>query len=177
MSVSTVVITADYNIFFIQGDDDIQEGVPLTASHFDYGEEWLIDAQGDRALVHAGQWGPILVTIQALDRDPGPVDDALRASWEDLCEASIEAPHGDLMLVSLSNGPAEESADMLTPHGPGTYRLRVAATGRTEYWDGVAPVDRRPAVRMLIQTWQAAASPRVLHQHRNRFTGEIVRHT
>ena len=168
MQEATVTIRADYNLLFIQDVDDVR---PLGAA---ISEPWLLATESDRVAIHAGQTGLISVTTQAWAAPPLPVDDQFRSRWEDIAEMSFTASTDDLVLTSLLDGPPMGGLDSLTPHGPGAYRVRVAAIGRTEYWDSVAPPEKQPAVQLLVQLWPSKSADAILYQYKNRFTGQLA---
>ncbi|MDI9979430.1 hypothetical protein [Rhodococcus sp. IEGM 1307] len=168
MQEATVTIRADYNLLFIQDVDDVR---PLGAA---MPEPWLLATESDRVAIHAGQTGLISVTTQAWAVPPPPVDDQFRARWEDIAEMSFTASTDDLVLTSLLDGPPMGGLDSVTPHGPGSYRVRVAAIGRTEYWDSVAPPEKQPAVQLLVQLWPSKSADAILYQYKDRFTGQLV---
>lgn len=89
--------------------------------------EWWPDDEDEefsRFIVKTGsQWGPFGVVLQVLDTDPDPVE----SHWEDVVEVSVEVAESVLISEIVDDDPVGAVAP-----SPGTYRMRVAATGRTE---------------------------------------------
>jgi hypothetical protein len=119
----TVELGSDEHGFAIEGP------VPSLQSSPALPENTLIDWWPDRDpdlsgfVVKTGsQWGPFGVVMQVLDADPGPAP----TRWQDVVELSVEIT-GDLYVGEIVNGPVGSVAAQ-----PGSYRMRVAAEGRTE---------------------------------------------
>ncbi|MFF4061348.1 hypothetical protein ACFYZ8_35700 [Streptomyces sp. NPDC001668] len=72
--------------------------------------------------------------------------------WEEVIEASVHAPAGDLKVESLERGPDTQSVQFLSPSGPAWYRLRVHARGREIHRDGVR---MEPVEDYLLIVWPA----------------------
>ncbi|GAA4301681.1 hypothetical protein BJY14_007725 [Actinomadura luteofluorescens] len=129
----------DYHQFLLMKPDQ-QDYVPEEAGR-------LLSTTGEGVLVHTGiANGNVAVHIEIHDHQP-PLDDA---DWEEVAEASTKVEHGPLMVRCLTADPP--ALPMLTPAGPGTYRLRAHARGRDIAYDGC--VSRSPEV-YLIQIWPA----------------------
>ncbi|MGP3998689.1 hypothetical protein [Streptomyces sp. 8N706] len=56
--------------------------------------------------------------------------------WEEIVEASVHAPHGELRVDTLYDGPPDQ-LPLLSQAGPGWYRLRAHARGRDIAHDAV----------------------------------------
>lgn len=70
--------------------------------------------------------GYVRVQTRVLDARPHIECD----EWEEVVEASVHAPTGDLKVESLDLGPDTEFVQSLSPSGRGWYRIRVHARGR-----------------------------------------------
>ena len=169
MEEHQIIVDVDYNLLLIQ--DHLETRLLGVA---DEGERWFLRTEPDRVVIHTGQWGPVAVTVQVRDTAPSPVDEQFRSRWEDIAARSFITSSEDMRLGSITGGHVPD-IDTLTLAGPGSYRIRAAAVGRTRYWDAVAPIEEQPAVRMLLQVWPAEPSSSILHQYKDRFTGSIVR--
>ncbi|WP_413755053.1 hypothetical protein [Streptomyces sp. MMBL 11-3] len=71
------------------------------------------------------------------------------ASWEEIVEISVHAPAGLLKVESLEKGPVVR-LPLLSRTGPGWYRLRVHARGRSMPADSVST---EPAEDYLLELW------------------------
>jgi len=85
------------------------------------------------------------VDVEVVPLDAAPAAD-LDASWQDVAECSLHTDNGRIFLNSLMDGARGPN---LASTGPGTYRLRLAATDRDE------TEGRRPRERHLLQVWPA----------------------
>ncbi|MFD7733414.1 hypothetical protein ACFV6F_23875 [Kitasatospora phosalacinea] len=114
----------------------------------------LIIAMLAGARIHTGiNMGPVRVTATALRQRPSPVEDI--DGWDEVVEASVYAPRGQLRIESLEEGPVP-GLPLLSPAGPGWYRLLVRARGRDGAYD--AAVDR-PTEDYVITAWPEQPSP------------------
>lgn len=108
------------------------------------------------ALVFAGiSQGYVRVRAVAAEQAPADAD---RAAWEDIVDVSVTAPHGELRVDSYEDGPAQ-TLPLLSPHGSGTYRLRVHARGRDLYYDRLRT---EPSEDYLIVSWPAPPAPEMI---------------
>lgn len=89
--------------------------------------------------------GPVLAECQALLGPPAQ----LAGGWEDIAEVSLDVGDWALAVTGWSDEPPPPRLDAA---GPGTYRVRVHASGRDTAWD--APVSE-PVERFLVQAWPA----------------------
>lgn len=129
--------------------------------------QWWPDREADLSgfLVSTGsQWGPFSVVVQVHDADPGPVE----TDWQDVVEVSVEIDD-EITVGEIVDGPV----DSVTA-APGSYRLRVAAKGRTEsaQRDFAFPdeedddeTEPDPLEHYLLTLWPApTAPPHVIRQ-------------
>ncbi|MFI5865841.1 hypothetical protein [Streptomyces sp. NPDC051546] len=87
---------------------------------------------------------------------PPPAD---TEGWEEVVEVSVHADEVDLAL-NYFDGQGPSNPPALSDQGPGWYRMRVHARGRTLAPDGVS---EEPIEDYLITTWpQQPTAPAVL---------------
>jgi hypothetical protein len=114
------------------------------------------------AMVHAGvDRGTVTVSVDAVDSRPElntPEQWAALSEWEDIAEVSIYVPNGDLRVDRLEYGPFDARVDLplLSPFGPGHYRMRIHARGRDRYYDKVVE-DSGEAFYLV--TWPQPPAP------------------
>ncbi|MGA4948413.1 hypothetical protein [Streptomyces lydicamycinicus] len=89
--------------------------------------------------------GHVRVTAQCLDAAP-PVE---ATDWEEIVEISVRSVEGDLRINS-GYDIAPDDLPLLNPQGPGWYRMRVHASGRSINPDGVSD---EPVEDYLIAVW------------------------
>lgn len=94
--------------------------------------------------------GPVQVRAEAAATEP-PLD---AGTWEEVAEASFDAPVGQVRVTPLFEDPVQ-GLPVLTS-GPGTYRVRVHATGRNEARNRVVGSTTES---YLVQVWPAAPRP------------------
>ena len=118
----------------------------------------LIRVMSVGARVHTGiDIGPVRVTVDTHDTPPDRIDDSL--PWDEIVEVSLAAPLGELRVDSPQTGPVMELPP-LTPHGPGTYRLRIHARGRDASVHTVQ--GDLPPEEYLLTSWPAVPSPELV---------------
>lgn len=146
----------------------------------------LIDPQpGGVALVFTGvHTGEVNVTVDVRDDAP-PVN---TEDWEEVVEVSLEAPNGDLWLAGpAAETPSQQLYPLLTPHGPGHYRIRVHARGRDgdqeldagHSWDeadGARDEEEEedldnvePTEHYLIITWPSEPAPQTIYKWTDKY--------
>lgn len=100
----------------------------------------------------------------------GPPTEPDASAWEEVCEASVPAPHGRLRVGSLYDGPVS-SLPLLSPAGPGWYRVRACARGRDTARDAV---QTEPTEDYLLVCWPAPPTTPVVLRATDR-TGRGLR--
>lgn len=94
--------------------------------------------------------GSVTVAAEVLSatpgEDPGP-------EWETVAEEPFEATVGELVVQGVESAPPEE-LPVLTPDGPGDYRVRVCARNRD-----VDYLARPSTESYLIQVWPSPPAP------------------
>lgn len=153
-----VVIESEYTSFSIgSGFDTAMSGPTLPTNTLVQfpggGDQW------DAIWILTGtQFGPFSVTARELIAEPGPPGE----EWEDVVELSVESAGA----LSVIEDFAEPRAPLSS--GPGSFRIRVSARGRTE---SAARATREPhetedtAVPLehyLVELWPASVSPAVV---------------
>ncbi|MBV9869186.1 MAG: hypothetical protein JO214_00945, partial [Frankiaceae bacterium] len=100
------------------------------------------------------------ISVEVLESAPGEQD----GDWQDVVEFEITTEDGDIRLVALMDGPKGPN---LAPAGPGSYRFRLAATGRD-------PVDgKKPREQHQLQAWPVTtASPATIIQLTSTFAAD-----
>jgi hypothetical protein len=133
--------------------------------------EWWPDRDADLSgfVVKTGsQWGPFAVVMQVLDTDPGTLD----LSWQDAVELSVEIS-ADVYIGEIVDGPVGS----VTP-ASGSYRMRIAAEGRTESAarDASFPdeedADETALERYLLQLWPAPPSAPIIVRQDSQYAKE-----
>ncbi|MQS38006.1 hypothetical protein [Streptomyces katsurahamanus] len=134
--------------------DDLSFGV------LDYGDipietaDWtngLVAVMSDGAVICTGiHTGNVLVRVALHPFAPSDAGDG----WEETAEVSVHSRRGLLRVESYEDG-AVEDLPLLSTAGPGWYRLRVHARGRSINPDGVQDT---PVEHYLLAIWPAPPS-------------------
>ncbi len=146
--------------FFVS--DSLGESPPFEMMDFSTG---LAGVMESTLLMSAGvNRGLVTVSADVADSRPAletPEQWATVADWEDIAEISLYVPHGDLRVDQLEYGPYEPRVNLpvLSPFGPGHYRIRVHARGRDRHRDQV--VDHSSAEFHLL-TWPQPPAPALI---------------
>ncbi|MEU8543144.1 hypothetical protein AB0C52_24705 [Streptomyces sp. NPDC048717] len=120
----------------------------------------LIGSHHDTVCVLTGiNCGEVLLSVLRADTDPGPD----KAPWDDIAEAPLHAPAGTLHYTALMGNTGEEPQEPyetnLAHAGPGEYRLRLHARGRSINPDGVQGEGEPVTEHYLLQLWPQRALP------------------
>jgi hypothetical protein len=116
----------------------------------------LIVTMASGAMIYTGiDRGYVNVTVELRTAAPEEIDPG---SWDDIVEASITSPHGHLCVELLEYAADDVGPELplLSPQGPGSYRLRAHARGRDRYYD---QVQNEPAEDYLLIVWPADPAP------------------
>lgn len=95
------------------------------------------------ALIYAGvDRGTVTVSVHVVESRPVlnmPEQWSELAEWDDVAEVSLYVPNGDLRVDQLEYGAHDPRIDLpvLSPFGPGHYRMRIHARGRDRHYDKV----------------------------------------
>ncbi|WP_437074897.1 hypothetical protein [Streptomyces sp. enrichment culture] len=138
----TALVFAEYHLFQIKDPEGaLSDDVHRT-------DNGLVSALGGNIEVLTGiHTGNVEVTVELHTQRPDPVGD-----WEEIAEISCHSPSGEMLVTPLMDDPADLPS--LAFQGPGSYRLRVHATGRGLAIDGSSV--RGVVEAYLIQSWPAA---------------------
>jgi hypothetical protein len=127
----------------------------------------LIAVQPGAAVIFTGiHTGVVAVSIEVRDVRPEQVDGT---GWDDVVEVSLEAIGGRVLVV----GPFADTGDVLpvlTPAGPGHYRVRVHVRGRDTAVDGVA---FEPFEEYLIIVWPDRPAPDTVHKQTDGYGASV----
>jgi hypothetical protein len=149
MMASTSVLVPVVDRSFGLLDDGI---TPSGLANYSTG---LVVVMSIGARIHTGiDTGPVWVRAVPLAAHPpeGPRSDT---DWTEVVEAGINLPHGNLRIDSLAHGLVP-GLPLLSPSGPGWYRVLVKARGRDVAHDAV--VDD-PVEDYEITIWPEPPSP------------------
>lgn len=126
------------------------------------GDEWPVEtAEWSNGLVAVMAVGALIRTGIAVGRvavvvdvrdTPAPLS---TEPWEEVVEVSVEAPRGELHVVSVADSFLH-SLPLLSSGGPGEYRIRVHARGRELGYDLTS---MEPTEQYLIISWPARSAP------------------
>ena len=114
------------------------------------------------------QWGPFEVVLQVLAADPGPAGE----QWQDVVELSVTVS-SNVSVGEIVDGPV---GGVEAPSG--TYRMRVAASGRTESAErdrasSDDEQDEAPALEQYqIAIWQAEPVAPVIIRQDSKFAND-----
>lgn len=116
----------------------------------------LIVTMASGAMIYTGiDRGYVNVTVELRTAAPEDVDPG---SWDDIVEASINSPHGHLCVELLEYAADDVGPELplLSPQGPGSYRMRAHVRGRDRFYD---QVQNEPAEDYLLIVWPADPAP------------------
>lgn len=105
------------------------------------------------------------VSVQVRRHPPAQVD---ADAWDEIIDHSVETATGALRVTSVMTDAPD--LPLLTPQGPGTYRVRVHARGRDSTPDGVAD---DPVEDYLLIVWPAESQPDEIHKQTDRYGAEL----
>lgn len=97
------------------------------------------------------------MTVRVRDDAPSNVE---VDGWDEVVETSVEAIVGELIVTSGFVN-LEQEFPVLTPHGPGYYRVRVHARGRDIAVDDTVT---EPVEDFLIEVWPAPHTPETIYK-------------
>jgi hypothetical protein len=148
-----VNVRAADQLFAILDDD---HAIPIETADWSNG---LIITMSSGALIATGiNRGPVRVKVDLRRAAPRKIDSS---AWDDIVEASIYAPLGNLRVDQLEYAPADTGPDLpaLSTAGPGHYRVRVHVRGRDTHADDVQD---EPCEDYLIVAWPAPHAPSII---------------
>lgn len=116
----------------------------------------LVRAMSVGATIYTGiDTGNVRVTAVTREDAPADIDPG---PWDEIVETSIFSAHGQLRVDSPQTGLVD-TLPPLSPHGPGSYRLRVHVRGRDTNTDGV---QEEPTEDYLVIIWPAPQAPELI---------------
>lgn len=130
--------------------------IPIETADWSTG---LVVAMSSGAMIYTGiDRGYVNVTIDVAATAPDAIDSG---PWDDIVEASVVAPHGHLCVECLEYSASGTAPDLplLSPQGPGSYRLRAHARGRDLHYDAV---QNEPSEDYLLTIWPAQPAPHLI---------------
>jgi hypothetical protein len=129
----------------------------------------LIDPQPGLAVIFTGiLGGNVRLAVEAHAAAP-EVD---TTEWDEVVDATMEAPTGTVQVRGVDEDPPDH-LPVLTPAGPGSYRVRVHARGRDT---AVDEVERQPVEDYLIAVWPESPAPVTVHKQTDGY-GALLRRT
>jgi hypothetical protein len=149
--IAGVLDGVDYHQFYLVADDDPDPALE-GAFEDEISPHTLVVPTANGVCVSTGiAMGVINLTIELLDAGPESIDD--RAPWDAVSDVSFEAGSaqaGVRVLMDATDAPFDNFA---LPLGPGWYRLRGHASGRSLDFDDVVSEDPRES--HLLQLWRS----------------------
>jgi len=148
--IAGVLDGVDYHQFYVVADED-PDRFPEGAFTDAISPHTLIVPTGSAVCVSTGiAMGVINLTIEVLAEEPAAIDD--RKPWEALSDVSFEASSAaaGVRLLMGANAAPFDSFDL--SFGPGWYRVRGHAIGRSLDFDDV--VSENPRETHLLQLWR-----------------------
>ncbi|WAU81470.1 hypothetical protein O1Q96_17765 [Streptomyces sp. Qhu-G9] len=141
-------MTAAHNVYVPEGTFGVLDAGEIPVQTADWSNGLAVPMSHGALIVTGIHTGEIRATATPMNGPPpGPADDF----WEEIVEVSVHAPTGGLRVESLEQGLVDGLA-LLSPAGPGWYRLRVHARGRSTLPDKTSP---EPVEDHLVMTWPA----------------------
>ncbi|MEU5428781.1 hypothetical protein AB0H73_24775 [Streptomyces olivoreticuli] len=162
MSVQWVDVRVDDGSFVISDNGEI------AAETLDH-TNGLIATMDIGAMVSVGIHTGQVTACASVTAGPPETDDF--AEWDEVAEASVYAPYGELRVATLYFGPVAE-LPVLSSNGPGWYRIRVSARGRDIASSNLTQKDS--AERYSLTCWPAPRSTSLIIRATDR-TGRGLR--
>ncbi|WP_406358548.1 hypothetical protein [Streptomyces sp. NBC_00658] len=153
------VVQVDYHTFHLaDADAALPPFIPTNGL--------AIAQPGIVVVVTGASSGRVSVAVEVREAPPAELD---ANAWDEVVDVTLEATTGRVRVASLMADAPE--LPVLTPFGPGPYRVRVHARGRDIAPDGVA---FEPVEDYLVITWPDRPQPDVVHKRTDRH-GEQLR--
>lgn len=144
------LVRAEYHVFHL-ADPGQHDQPPFHPTN------GLIFSRPGLAVVVAGvNSGVVNVTAQVHEH---PVARPDTDGWDEVVDHSVESLSGQMRVASLMTDPP--CLPMLTPFGPGPYRVRVHARGRDRAYDAHVS---EPLEDYLLQIWPQPREPDLVHK-------------
>jgi hypothetical protein len=143
-------MSAAHNVYVPEGTFGVLDAGEFPVQTADWSNGLAVPMSHGALIVTGIHTGEVRATAAPLSSPPpGTAKDDV--FWEEIVEVSVCAPTGNLQVESLEQGPVDGLAP-LSPAGPGWYRLRVHARGRSTLPDKISP---EPGEDYLVMTWPA----------------------
>ncbi|GGV43470.1 hypothetical protein GCM10010182_80150 [Actinomadura cremea] len=123
---------------------------------FSFPNKLIAVTQGYAAIRTGIAMGNVRLKVEVRDQEPASMD---LANWEEVVEISFDATVGQVRVESVDDATPAPAFPVLTPHGPGHYRIRVHARGRHIAFDKAVS---EPVEDYLLQIWPAAPTPQLI---------------
>ncbi|WP_328934982.1 MULTISPECIES: hypothetical protein [unclassified Streptomyces] len=159
-TVASSPVHVDYHTFELTDSD---KRIPMG---FDTSNGLVFSRPGQVVICTGISTGPVNVSVQVCRHPPAQVDADV---WDEILDHSVATATGALRVTSVMTDAPD--LPLLTPQGPGTYRVRVQARGRDNAPDGVAD---DPVEDYLLIVWPAESQPDEIHKQTDRY-GAILR--
>ena len=156
------VIQVSYHLYFL-AESGYHPGAAIPPPR-----NGLADSIENAIIIHTGIHSGV-VSLSAEVRSAPPT--SVEHDWDDVVEVNLLAAGGHVRLAAVMSD-VPNSYPLLTPAGPGHYRVRVHASGRDTDIDGVA---FEPFEKYLVQVWPAEPEPDVVYKATDRFGAELRR--
>jgi hypothetical protein len=152
------VVQVDYHTFHLADTDAaLPPFVPTNGL--------VIIHPGMAIVVTGASSGLVSVAVEVREVAPAALD---TNAWDEVVDVTLEATTGRVRVAA----PMADAPDLpvLTPFGPGPYRVRVHARGRDIAPDGVA---FEPVEDYLVITWPDRPQPEVVHRRTDQYGAEL----
>ena len=163
-AVGTADVSVEYHMFFV-AEPGLARDAP-SAGEITNG--LVASAPGVAVIITGASSGLVTLTTEVHRSAPPRVT---TQGWEEVVDHSIEALSGELRVACLMDDPP--ALPLLTPFGPGHYRMRLHVRGRDFAPDGVA---FEPLEKYLLLIWPAPAQPDEIYLQSDNF-GASRRHS
>jgi hypothetical protein len=160
MATARGTVNVSHHMFYLT-DDGLLPQPPFTPTN------GLVVARPGAAVIFTGaSSGVVEIQVEVHGDSPPMVS---TDGWDEVVETTVQVPRGRLAVdAPMANAP---DLPVLTPAGPGSYRIRVHARGRDTAPDIVA---FEPAEHYLITVWPSPPAPEAVHKQTDRY-GETLR--
>ncbi|MGK5684870.1 hypothetical protein [Actinoplanes sp. URMC 104] len=120
----------------------------------------LVVPMASGALIYTGiDRGTVTVSVEQHNSAPAVADVRQwnHIIWDDITEASVHAPQGQLRVCPLEGDLPD--LPLLSTAGPGWYRVRVHARGRDNHFDAVT---EESGEQYTVQVWPQPPQPHLI---------------
>ncbi|GAA3273083.1 hypothetical protein [Streptomyces labedae] len=153
------LVRVDYHTFELADSD---KRVP---TGFDTSNGLVFSLPGQVVICTGISAGWVTVSVEVRRYPPERVD---TDAWDEIVDRSVETTNGALRVASVMSDTPD--LPVLTPQGPGTYRVRVHARGRDTVPDGA--VDE-PVEEYLLIVWPTDRQPDQIHRQSGHYGAQL----